>query len=94
MKQMKAIVRGAAASLILMMALLACTSQEIGETPVPETTVEQVVAPVEQPVTVPFTLTLGSDETKVTIEGPEKKYKIQEGDKLSISGVGRTITGT
>lgn len=94
MKQMKAIVCGAAASLILMMALLACTSQEIGETLVPETTVEQVVAPVEQPVTVPFTLTLGSDETKVTIEGPEKKYKIQEGDKLSISGVGRTITGT
>ena len=77
MKQMKAIVRAAAASLILMMALLACTSQEIGETLVPETTVGQTFAPAEQPVTVPFTLTLGSDETKVTIEGPEKKYKIQ-----------------
>lgn len=84
----------AVASLMLTLAIAGCTAQDIQETVVPETTVEQATpAAASTQVTIPFKVQVVSADTKVTIDA-NQKYVIQKGDQLSISGVDRNVTGT
>ena len=85
MKKINAMMRGFAASLILLMTLASCTTQDILDPVTPE---NNVPVDVHQIVTIPYSIQVTADATKVSVDKNDK-YTFQDNDVLVLQGKDR-----